>query len=157
MMFEHINMVINNSENTHGYINYALSSVICASSESTYAGKTFPCTRLIDGISDNDTMDSMWANATSDFAPWVILELKKAISIKKIMIYHNKIFPVDSYVICGSNDKCIWTNLIIITNNNKNITIHNLNSIPYKFYKIEFTKPSSSDNAARLHEIELWG
>ena len=138
------------------YKNHALVSKVTASSESFYFEMVFSADKLIDGICENYSSNTMWANAEWDKEPWVKFQLPKPTEIKKFVMYHFLIYPACSYVIEASEDDKQWKQLKKIENNKSAVTVDEICGT-YQYFRVRFTKPSAIDNAARICQIELWG
>ena len=140
-----------------GHKNYALSSIVTASSESVWRNQNFSVKRLIDGERDTIKLSSMWSNALWDTEPWVEFELTQKANIQKIIMYHANGYPVCDYIIEASNNEKNWISLKTVENNTEEITTDYIDGNGYKYYRLRFIKPSQVDNAARLCQVELWG
>lgn len=156
-LFQHIRDLTALLNLKYGSTNYALNAIVTASSESCFEGKNFSCTKLVSGTYDFTTLDNLWANAEDDFSPWLIFDLKQSVSIKTFVLYHYLDICVSDFYIKGSNDKENWEEIVAVFDNKESVTRSSGNGKNYRYYKIDITKPSAVDNAARLHQFEAWG
>lgn len=141
----------------YGSTNYAFNANVTASSESCFKGKNFSCSNLVNGIHDFTSLDNMWANAENDFTPWLIFDFKQPTSIKTFVLYHYSDICVSDFYIEGSNDRENWEEISAVFDNKESVTRTSGNGKKYRYYKIDITKPSAVDNAARLYQFEAWG
>lgn len=140
-------------------INYACDALITASSELAAYDTFFKAERVINGKYNGFDTD-MWISNDMMNPHWLMLDLKKEISIYKFVVIHDfrspDLYLID-YIIQGSNNMKDWVNLTEIEGNNKEQTTNYLEGQKYRYCRIYITKPSKIDNMARIFGIECWG
>ncbi len=140
--------------------NYAANCICTASSEYQEGETNILCAnRAVDGKYSKRISD-MWASDDLVGDHWLKVDLGKQACISKFIIRHefiSKLYYLVDYKIQGSNDDIIWDDLVVTEDNNKDITMHEITTSSYRYFRIYITKPSRVDNVARIMEFEILG
>jgi len=62
-----------------------------------------------------------------------------------------------NYKVQCSNDDFNWINLVDIVDNKEPLVKYDINLKAFRYFRIYITKPSNTDNIARIAEFEAWG
>jgi len=140
--------------------NYAANCNCTASSEYQEIGTNILCAnRAVDG-KYSDRRSDMWASDELMCDHWLKVDFGSQVCVSKFIIRHDftsKLYYLVDYKIQGSNDDVNWDNLVIIKDNNKDITMHEITPSSYRYFRVYITKPSRFDSIARIMEFEVLG
>jgi hypothetical protein len=133
-------------------VNFAQNSNVSADTE------YFPASHAVDGKWANQ-IEHAWVSGGDDKVHWLIVDIGVPRTINKFVIRHigDQEYNTRDFKVQGSNDGCLWSDLVLVIENTKAITEHEIESNTYRYFRLYITNPAHSDYYARIYEFEIWG
>lgn len=155
----YLNYTHNVSVKDKKLINYALKSTVTADSGFLLPNNTVS--------SPGNVLNGKWANWLTDLwhsskendVHWLKIDLIQRPIIKKFVIRHfgRRTLNTRDFIIQGSNDNINWINLVIVNDNCKNVTTHEIEEAQYRYIRLYITNSCIEGDAARIWQFEVWG
>lgn len=140
-------------------INYALNSI--ASADSGFILPTHNVSSADNAVNGEWTnwLTDLWHSSKENEIHWLKIDLGKRPVIKKFVIRHfgRKTLNTRDFKIQGSDDNISWNNMVIVDDNDNNITTHEIEGAQYRYVRLYITNPCIDGDAARIFEFEVWG
>ena len=141
-------------------INYALSAKASASSEyfAPAFNNVYAASHAVNGKWENIRTDT-WISSSSNIINWLKVDLGQPRTINKFVIRHfaRQGYNTIDFKIQALNNAKKWVDLVNVKNNSSDITIHDISSSTYRYFRIYITKPGECDFHTRINEFEIWG
>lgn len=163
-LYEIINEIYLNNSNiidlkNEKLINYALKSV--ASADSGFILPTQNISAASNAVNGKwgNWLTDLWHASKETEVNWLKVDLGQRRIIKKFVIRHfgRKNLNTKDFIIQGSDDNLNWSDLVKVVDNDKNITIHEVECAQYRYFRLYITNPCAEGDCARIYEFEAWG
>ena len=138
-----------NTYSAYQSVNIALGKT--ASSDCIY-NSAFAASNAVDGnINDYINIRPMWLSSVTAAPHWVKVDLGSSQRVKKFVIVHGPASGYSGhsdtylrdYIIQGSNDNSVWSDLVtIIDNTATGTTTHDIQPVAYRYFRINITRAS---------------
>jgi len=139
--------------------NYALNAKAKASSELFIPSinNRYSASRAINGRWENMITDA-WASDNLNPVNWLLVDLGQERKINKFVIRHlGGDHRTVNYKIQGRNKGTKWLDMVKISDNKSDLTIHEIEPCIFRYFRIYILKPSELTLQAIILEFEIWG
>ncbi len=157
-LMHYIVLLSNKNYEKSKFVNFALGKHAFADSELKWGNTVCVASQALNGRYQNWTTD-IWHSDSLEKTHWLIVDLEQPRKAVKIVKKHegSSHFNIVDFDIYGSNDMSDWALLSSTTGNDKPITIHEISTCTYRYFKLHITNPGEQDFCARICEFEVWG